>query len=410
VQPIKKRYFLSVSAPVVIDSKGRRWCNELWAKDLALHLDYITNLTLGCPVEFREPGELDVLINGEPFDRIRFIDFPFSRSHLEALLNLPRFLFSIWRGVSSCAIVHTGFGGWPISEGWVAVPIGKVLGRYVITNVESSFWRAQSNASLLQRIRGWLIECGNRFCVRLADLKLFTSQAYAKEFLRGGDRRAYVVPATWVDTEVILSEDEALDAWNSKAGRVRLLFAGRLIEDKGVNVLLGALRAVASLQSEPLEVTIIGNGELRQACLDLAQELKSSQVQVLVFEPVSYGPLFFNLLREYDAVLLPSLSDEQPRLIFDAFSQAVPILGSNTGGIGQVVCDQINGKLFSPDNVDAFATNLVWASTNRPALQAMGMQGRRDCEQFTHHAMHSKRHQILLKELALAGIFDPDLG
>ncbi len=55
-------------------------------------------------------------------------------------------------------------------------------------------------------------------------------------------------------------------------------------------------------------------------------KLKAHSVRVSLLEPVSYGT-FLNLLRGFDAILVPSLSDEQPRPIFDAFSQAVPVLG-----------------------------------------------------------------------------------
>jgi glycosyltransferase involved in cell wall biosynthesis len=403
VRQIEKVYFLSVAAPVVLDSQGLRWCNELWAKDLALHLEYIDHLILGCPCEFREPNEFDVALDRPPFDRVQFVDFPNPKNHIEALLKLPQLTAKIWHSVRLCKIVHTGFGGWPISEGWLAVPIGKLLGRYVITNVESSFWRTKSDAPLLQRMRSALIERVNRLCVKLADLRLFTSEAYAKEFLGGDDRHAYVVPATWIDTQMVLTEDQALEAWTSKVGRLRLLFAGRLIADKGVNVLMDALRVVAMSQTDPLEVTIVGSGELRQACLDLARDLRDSKVQVQVSDPVSYGEPFLSLLRHFDAVLVPSLSDEQPRLIFDTFSQAVPILGSDTGGIGQVVRAQKNGKLHKRGDVAALADDLIWASMNRPALQTMGMHALQDCKHFTHHAMHQKRREILLKELALVG-------
>jgi len=208
-----------VSAPVVIDSKGRRWTNELWAKDLALHLDYIADLTLGCPVEYREPHEQELLIEKEPFDQVRFIYFPASKNHLQGIVNLWRFVPIIWRGVASCEIVHTGFGGWPISEGWFAVPIGKMLGRFVIINVESSFWRTKSNASLQRRIRSRVIERVNRFCIKLADLRLFTSRAYAEELLPGVDQRVYVVPATWVDNDTILNERKLERAGLPKSGK-----------------------------------------------------------------------------------------------------------------------------------------------------------------------------------------------
>ena len=404
MRQIEQVYFLSVAAPVIVDSRGQRWCDELWAKDLALHLEYINHLILGCPCEFREPMQFDVSMEEPPFNRIEFIDLPNPKNHLEALLQLPRLAVRMWRGVRSCRIVHTGFGGWPVSEGWLAVPMGKLLGRFIITNVESSFWRMKSNAPWVHRARGAVVERVNRFCVKLADLRLFTSKAYADEFLRGDDRRAYVVPATWVDAQTMLRADQALNAWTSKSGAIRLLFAGRLIADKGVKVLLNALRVITSTEISPLEVVIIGSGELRQACSDLTRELQHSAVRVTLLEPVSYGAPFLSLLRCFDAVLVPSLSDEQPRLIFDAFSQAVPVLGSDTGGIRQVVRDQVNGKVYRQGDVGALAATLVWASANRPSLQAMGMNALQDCEHFTHHAMHKRRQEILLKELDLSRI------
>jgi hypothetical protein len=47
--PISDAYLLSVCVPTIVDDEGARWCHELWAKDLALHSDYLTNLTLACP-------------------------------------------------------------------------------------------------------------------------------------------------------------------------------------------------------------------------------------------------------------------------------------------------------------------------------------------------------------------------
>src|SRR5207237_3922351 len=101
-----------------------------------------------------------------------------------------------------------------------------------------------------------------------------------------------------------------------------------------------------------------------------------------------YGKPFLDLLGGFDAILVPSLSDEQPRLIFDAFSQAVPVLGSDTGGICEVVRDQMNGKIYRRGDTAALAATLHWASGNRQALEAMGMNALNDCEHFTHRAMH----------------------
>jgi len=396
--PISQSYLLCVSVPIIIDEKGVRWCNELWAKDLALHLNYLTDLTVACPRIFAKPTKLDVPLNVAPFDRLNFIELPVSKNHWGAIILLPGLLWKMWRGVRKATVVHTGFGWWPISEGWMAVPMGKLQAKFVVTNVESSFWRVTSDAKWHRRVRGAITEHLNRYCISVADLRFFTSKAYVDEFLKKNAERAYVIPATWIDEEQILTEDQASVCWSSKTGKIRLLYAGTLVSEKGVNVLIEAVRQVAQEHAK-LAITIIGSGPLQRACADLAASLTENSVSVVMLEPVKYGEPFLNLLRSFDAVLAPSLSDEQPRVIFDAFSQAVPVLGSDTGGIREVVDHQLNGQLFAAGQVDALAKALDWASHNRQTLQAMGMNALAKCRQFTHRSMHVTRHGILLKAL-----------
>lgn len=394
--PISEPYLLSVCVPIIVDKEGVRWCNELWAKDLALHLDYLSNVILACPRIFAKPAERDVPLNGAPFDRLHFIDLPAPKNYGETIILFPELLWKMWRGIRKATIVHTGFGGWPISEGWLAVPMGKLQRKFVVTNVKSAFWRVKGlDAKWHLRVRGFVAEYLNRFCVNIADLRLFTSKAYAEEFLKKDAERAYVIPATWIDEEQILTRDQANAYWASKAGHISLLFAGK---DKGIKVLIEAIRQVAREHTK-LAITIIADDIIRKECADLHSDAIKDSVSVALLEPVKYGEPFFNLLRGYDAVLVPSVSDEQPRVIFDAFSQAVPVLGSDTGGIREVVDHQLNGRLFSPGDVDALARTLDWASHNRQALQAMGMNGLAKSHRFTHRSMHETRHGILLKAL-----------
>jgi glycosyltransferase involved in cell wall biosynthesis len=73
---------------------------------------------------------------------------------------------------------------------------------------------------------------------------------------------------------------------------------------------------------------------MRSACERFAGR---SKFPISSLGEVRYGPDFFRLVRRFDAVLVPSVSDEQPRIIFDAFSQAVPVIGSDAGNIREIV-------------------------------------------------------------------------
>jgi glycosyltransferase involved in cell wall biosynthesis len=397
---IDEPYFLAVCVPIKIDRNGTRWCSELWAKDLALHLEYLTNLTLACPCFFEEPASNDKPLNVAPFDRLQFVELPGSRSYGEALQTFPALLSKLWHGVRRSNIVHAGFGGWPISEGWLTIPIGKLQRKFIVSYVESSFWRVSaSEQKWRRRIKGSALERLNQFCVKIADLRFFTSKAYEDDFLGPGNHtadHAYVTPATWIDESIIRSDAQADQDWRGKSETVSFLFAGRLVTDKGVRTLLDAIAKIAN--DLPASITIIGDGPLANECKDFAARNGSRLTKVALLQPVPYGTPFYDLLRRFDAVIVPSISDEQPRLIFDAFSQGIPVIGSNTGGISEVIDDGLNGKLFRAGDASDLARLLRWACKERNKLRSMGLAALTTSRQFTHRSMHERRSQIISAE------------
>jgi glycosyltransferase involved in cell wall biosynthesis len=206
-----------------------------------------------------------------------------------------------------------------------------------------------------------------------------------------------VTPATWLNEEWILGDDEAVASWDAKEGPVRLLFVGRLIPEKGVRQLLSAIEAAARAGSD-VEFSIIGSGRLRGDCIATAQAL-AGRATVTVLDEVAYGEPFLSLLRGFDAALVPSLSDEQPRITYDALSQAVPVIGSATGGICEVVESGVSGRLTPPNDVDALTESIIWTGRNRSELREMGLRGLASVREATHEKMHRDRHKILREAL-----------
>jgi glycosyltransferase involved in cell wall biosynthesis len=396
---ITEPYVLFVCVPIEIDEQGRRWTIAAWAKDLALHLNYLDNLTLVSPATRRISADL-VSLDGPPFNRLKFIDLPWATSKWQALKTLPRHVLQYWRAVGPARIVHAGFGGWPIIQAWLAVPLAKLRRKFILANVESSFWRASvPGLPWHKRLQGRLGEYMTRYCLRISDIRLFTSKTYLQELLPPQSPRAYVTPATWLNEEWILGEGKALEFWAAKQGRVRMLFAGRLIPDKGVSVLLSAIRAAVEAGTD-VEFSIhpIGSSPMRNEYIAAAQSLATRGYSVTVLDEVPFGDPFLSLLRGFDAILVPSLSDEQPRIAYEAFSQAVPVIGSTTGGIREVVESGVNGRLSPPNDASALAESIIWAGQNRAELRAMGLRGLASVRGLTHQAMHQKRH-VILREL-----------
>ena len=96
-------------------------------------------------------------------------------------------------------------------------------------------------------------------------------------------------------------------------------------------------------------------------------------------------------------MVVPSISDEQPRIVYDAYSQGIPVLGTRTAGLRDCIVDDKTGWLVEPNNADALALLIERATTNIAALQPMGMEALRVARSMTHQRMHRERHRLLLQ-------------
>jgi glycosyltransferase involved in cell wall biosynthesis len=270
--------------------------------------------------------------------------------------------------------------------------------RYVIV-VESAPWRRQEGlaSNWTGRLRSALHERISRWIVRRADLTVFTHDGYRQSLLGKNAAKGHVIPASWIDERDILSDEDAREIWAKKLAdseRLRVVFAGRLMPDKGLPVLLDAMRQL-SARGERITLDVLGEGPLKQDAEELSKHLAEGPTRIGILGTVAYGTPLLALLRTYDAVIVPSISDEQPRIVFDAYSQAVPILASDTPGLRSCVREGETGLLTKPNDARALAETLHQVSLERTRLFHMGLQSLQDARQMTHQDMHRKRAELL---------------
>lgn len=383
---IKEPYLLIVGAPLY--RVGKTWrADPLWQKDLLLHLDEIDDLTVFCPVYDTAPPENWV----ECFHpRLKVTPiWPLTKA---SILRIPFLLVKMDKAIRKTSIVHTGMAGWPYALGWFAVPLARLRRRNVMVIIESSFWRVTKGeaVSLRRRLFSRIREAYSRACVNAADASFFTTEAYRTSLATKPRGPTHVFRATWVDPNQILSVDEAMQRWSMKSPR--LLFAGRLTKEKGVRVL------IAAIEKSNAAVDIVGAGELAAECRAVADRFPD---RVRFLDPVPYGTSFSALLDAYMAVVVPTISDEQPRIIFDSHARAVPVIASGTTGHTEFVGHMENGLIVKPGDIDALAAAMEWAASNRPELQRMGLKGLEPMPLRTHQAMHRQRAEAIVASFGL---------
>jgi glycosyltransferase involved in cell wall biosynthesis len=118
------------------------------------------------------------------------------------------------------------------------------------------------------------------------------------------------------------------------------LFIGRLVEEKGLNVLLKAAKLY------DFKLYIIGDGTLRKKVERLAKI--NSNIHYLGF---MNRDKIIDILKRSRALIFPSvLYEGLPVTIIEAFSTGTPVIASNFGAMAEVVNNKINGLLFEPGN------------------------------------------------------------
>jgi len=398
---IERPYLAVLNMPCFIDAAGRTFFERTWHHDLIQHLHYLPNFTLAAPLHAL-PADTTMLVPIEEGlrARMRLVPLPSQASRIHALAQLPKIFRALWRAVGQAEIVHTSVAGWPFPLGWVASPIALLRRKKLLIVVESTPWRLppkpEGSIPLRNKVEAFLYELMARYWCSKADLSFYTQPAYLQHFHGNGKQPAYVTPAVWVNAEQILDDSQASSLWDEKMLEpVHFLFAGRLVSEKGVKILL---EAVEKLTAAGVYGTlhVIGEGPLRDEVI--AAE-RTGPFGLKYFEPLPYGPTFLNFLQGYHAVVVPSLSDEQPRIVFDAAARAVPILASETDGLRPHVEGNHTGDLVPLGDSGALAQAMSsWV--NKPeALRRFGMEALSRVRGKTHEAMHAGRSRIIARNL-----------
>lgn len=393
-------YLMVVEQQLAIyrDDSGQLFTGDLWQKDLVMHLEYLDQLMLASPC-YRQRPPRDAKPLPAAGSQLQLIELPPQGSFLQSLRSMPGIVKRLCGAIRRAEIVHSGIVGWPVPMGWVVTPLVLLFRKPLVIIVESAPWRVPEGlaVSWKRRVRAVVQEFLGRWVLRNAALVICTQDEYRRSLLGKRWERGFVIPASWIDERDILDDVEGSGMWDEKLSRsdsgLKVLFVGRLAPEKGVHILLEAIRRL-NQESVPMSFGILGEGSLKGECEAAAASLQGSAI-LEVLGSVPYGEPLFSLIRQYDAVVVPSIGDEQPRIVFDAFSQAIPILASDTPGLRSCVKDGEVGLLAAPNDVSALCDVLRYAANHRAELKKMGLRALNCARKMTHQEMHRQRALLL---------------
>jgi len=154
-----------------------------------------------------------------------------------------------------------------------------------------------------------------------------------------------------------------------------VLFVGRLVKDKGVHVLVDAMKLLAQ-QGVKLQLRIVGSsnfGDSRET--DYINQLKANVPATVTFLPYRSGAALGDLFREADMFCSPSIWEEPFSLVnVEAFASGLPVVSTRGGGTSEIFADG-GGILVERGSAEQLASALRRLAEDAELRSVLGKQG-----------------------------------
>ena len=135
----------------------------------------------------------------------------------------------------------------------------------------------------------------------------------------------------------------------------KVLYVGRLMEEKGLDVLLRAY-SIVDAKMPDTNLIIVGKGHLRASLEDQASKLGLENV---IFTGFVSDSLLKQAYASSDLFVLPSYAEIQPLVLLEALAMGLPAIGTNVGGVPEMIIEGQNGYVLEPGDHEGLAERTI---------------------------------------------------
>lgn len=345
-------------------------------------------------------------IQGVEYFPLKFVD---------SIVDGFRFSLHNWRkltkAVASAKFIHTGCGGFPFffSPCYFAYLLALKMKKKVIFVMDCDLvGKLETNQVNLTEnfIKKTIWYLFSRLCWHM--YKRCLSKASATFLLgRGVVSRYSRYAKNWLEIyQPIVGRDMIIPTADLQEKiqnlqdqkRLNICFAGRLAPEKGVEVMLRALTRLP--KKIPFSVNIYGDGPYRACYMELADQLGLKEVTVF-HGNLQWGAELFGELRKNHILIVPHLTLEMTRNVFDGMASGCTIIASSTEALERLMNDAHAGMLFETGNHEELALVLEEQFSRPEMLIKSILNGINFVKRNNRDSHIRRRLQFLQKRLAL---------
>jgi glycosyltransferase involved in cell wall biosynthesis len=235
-------------------------------------------------------------------------------------------------------------------------------------------------ASALATLEAYYYHKKNTY--QLVDFYLCPSRFILNKFEQFGfDHKKMVLSGLCYDISLVdsfIERSKTLPAM-SASGKY-ILYVGRLEDIKGVKTLIEAI------QGTSMYLKIAGRGNAEEALNDYIKTERISNVELLGFKTKDE---VFTLTQQASYAVCPSeWYENYPFSISETFLFSKPVVGSNLGGIPELVINEQTGLLFEAGNQSDLQEKLLRLWNDEELVSKLGHEARKRAYHLFNYETH----------------------
>jgi len=154
-----------------------------------------------------------------------------------------------------------------------------------------------------------------------------------------------------------------------------VLFVGRLVPEKGVQVLIEAMAGVLAFEPKT-KLIIAGKGPYEDALKELARRKGlEDRVKFLGFIADEERDALY---RYADTIVFPSLYEPFGIVALEGMIAGNPVVVADTGGLSEIIKHEVNGLKCLPGNADSLAEQIIRTFRDKALVNRLVKKARED--------------------------------
>ena len=204
-----------------------------------------------------------------------------------------------------------------------------------------------------------------------------------------------IEPLPDTDAELIQQRRKAYDPENNQ---FLIALVGRIAFEKGHEFLLEALKVVKAKRL-PFKALVVGHPMQESYLEKLQQKVKDAGLQEhMIFTGFVDEPRC--VMQACDVLVLPTIEETFGLVLIEAMSVGVPVIGSNRGGVPEIISHKETGLLFESCNSQSLFDALYQIYSKPEVARQYAAKAKASVYTKFHMDRHMQQLLACLKEVA----------